>query len=147
MSTITDIADAVVAELNGATEGTFGEAFTAQRLNLPEFDLKDMATLRVSVVPKGVQIAAASRLASQHDWQIDVGVQKKLSADGADQAEQDDLIALVEQIAAFLARRSLAAFPAAVWVKTELPTLYAPEHLRELRQFTSVLTLTYRTMS
>ena len=144
MPVITDIADAVVAELNNAPEGTFGQAFTAQRLNLPEFDLKDMQDLHVTVVPKGVEIAAASRANSQYDWQIDVAVQKKLAS--ADQSEQDGLIALVEEIATFLARRPLSAFPAAVWVRAELPTLYSPEHLRELRQFTSVLTLTYRTI-
>jgi len=35
----------------------------------------------VTVVPKGVEITGAARSLSQHDYQIDVGVQKKVGAD------------------------------------------------------------------
>jgi hypothetical protein len=50
----------------------------------------------------------------------------------------------VEEIGLFLRDRRLAACPAAVWLRTENVPIYAPEHLDELRQFTSVLTLTFR---
>jgi hypothetical protein len=139
VSEIADIADAVVTELN---EGEFSQEFTAARSYLPSFDLKDMKDLHVSVVPKGVAVQPAGRAACQYDYSIDVGVQKKLSA--ADASEIDPLTALVEEIAGFFRLRRLAGYPAAIWARTEHPHLYAPEHLEQLRQFTSVITMTFR---
>ena len=40
--------------------------------------------------------------------------------------------------------KRLDSFPNAVWVKTENAPVYAVEHLDQLAQFTSVLTLTFR---
>ena len=73
MSAIIPLADAVVAALNS---GTFSQPFTAMRLYVPNFDLKDMKDLHVSVVPRGVELSTASRSLLQHDVQIDVAVQK-----------------------------------------------------------------------
>ena len=139
MPVITDIADAVVAELNG---GTFSQTFTAKRYYRPVFDLAEMATLHVSVVPRGVTIERADRSRNQHDVQIDVAVQKKFST--GDAAELDPLMALVEEVADFFRMRRLSTYPDAVWVKTENVPVYAQEHMEEFRQFTSVLTLTFR---
>ncbi len=41
---------------------------------------------------------------------------------------------------------TLAATPHAVWVRTRNDPVYAPEHLAEQRAFTSVLTVTYRSV-
>jgi len=142
MSLALDIADAVVAELNGAPAGTFDPAFDAVRRVLPEFELKDLAELRVCVVPRSVRITAASRSGSQHDVAIDVGVQRRISQDM--ESDVHDLGALVDQIVTFLERRPLAQAPDAVWTSVENEPVYAPVHLSEQRVFTSVLTLTYR---
>ena len=145
MSLAINIADAMVAELNAAPPGTFDPAFTAVRRVLPVFDLAEMADLHVSVVPRAVEIAGATRSASQYDVQIDIGVQQKLASDGGDLDQQVPLLCeLVDQIAAYLTRRVLQAVPGAVWVRLANDPIYAPEHLSQLRQFTSVLTLTYR---
>jgi len=142
MALTIDIADAVVAEL---ASGGFSQPISPQRLVLPEFDLAALADLRITVVPKAVEISAASRVACQHDVQIDIGVQKKLGKDL--DAEVPALCELVDEIAAFLKRRPLAAAPHAAWVRTANEPIYAPEHLAEQRVFTSVLTVTYRAMS
>jgi hypothetical protein len=145
MALTLDIADAVVAELNAAPPGTFDPAFTAVRRVLPVFDLAEMADLHVSVVPRAIDIAGATRSASQYDVQIDIGVQQKLlSSDGELDQQVPPLCVLVEQIAAYLMRRVLQTLPGAVWVRLANDPIYAPEHLSQLRQFTSVLTLTYR---
>ena len=143
MAVIIDIADAVVTELNG---GTFSQAFTAERHYKPVFELPEMKTLHVTVVPKGIETRLATRGLLQHDYQIDVAVQKKLSAGAADNAEIDALMGLVEEIADFFKGRNLDS-AGAVWVATENTPVYSPEHLSELRQFTSVLTLTFRVLS
>jgi hypothetical protein len=142
MTTIADIADAVVTALNGAPDGAFSQAFTAARAYLPVFDLKEMKDLHVTVVPKGVELAAVGRGTIQRDVQIDVAVQQKLSA--CDSSEIDALMELVQQIDGFI--RSAGRMAGAAWVKTENVPIYSQEHLTELRQFTSVLTVTLRTI-
>ena len=140
MPTIIDIADAVAAELAG---GEFSESFTPERRVLPDYELADLKDLRVTVVPRGVEITGASRTLSQHDVQIDVGVQKKLLAGTDLDTEVAALCGLVEEIAAFLKGRRLTG---AAWVRTANEPVYSPEHLAEKRLFTSVLTVTYRAM-
>lgn len=141
MSTLIDIADAVVAELSA---GEFSQSFAPERHVLPVRDLADLKDLQVTVVPRGLEISGASRIACQHDAKVDIGVQKKLGADL--DAETPVLCGLVEEIADYLRRRPLAGVNNAAWVRTENDPAYAPEHLHEQRTFTSVLTLTYRVM-
>lgn len=142
MSLITTIADAVVTELNGAPAGAFNQAFTAARHYRPQFDLAELKTVRVSVVPKGIGITGLMRNANQHDVAIDVAVQKKVNP--ADAAELDGLMLLTEQIADFFRLRRLSALPEALWTKTDNVPVYSPEHLETKQVFTSVLTLTFR---
>ena len=142
MSLVIDIADAVAAELNSAPSGTFEQAFTAVRRFLPEFELPDLAELKVSVVPRGLEITGATRSASQYEISIDIGVQKKLGRDV--DGEVAGLLVLVEQMADYLRRRTLAGAPRAVWAGIANDPVWAAEHLSEQRVFTSVLTVTYR---
>ncbi len=139
MAKITDIAKAVKNELNS---GEFSQAFTAERHYQPVFELKDMKTLHVTVVPKDVELQLATRNTSQHDCRVDVAIQKKLET--TDLAEIDELMGLVEEIISFLAKRKLASAPNALWIKTVNEPIYAAEHMEQFRQFTSILTLTYR---
>jgi len=138
VSTIVAIADAVVSELNA---GGFIEPFTAQRLYHPQFELTDMDTLHVTVVPQGVSIEPAGRNINQYDYRIDVAVQKRFSE--GDAAELDPLMQLVEAIVDYFRFKRLQT-PEAAWVKTENAPIYSPEHMEQLRQFTSVVTLTFR---
>jgi hypothetical protein len=147
MAVITDIADAVVEELNGHT---FSQSFEAQRHYRPLVTLPEMASLHVSVVPKAVSIERLDRTSHQEDYQVDVAIQKKV--DAVDNTTLDPLTALVQEVADFLRdlrlsevwTRSGAALPSAICVAVRNEPIYAPEHLDDLRQFTSVLTLTYR---
>lgn len=140
-----DIADAVVAELNAAQVDPgpgFGQTFMATRSYRPVFELADLKTLRVTVVPKGIEIVNITRTANQNDVSVDVAVQKKVNP--ADAAEMDALMTLVEKLSDFFRLRRLAALPTALWTKTENVPIYSPEHLETKQVFTSVLTLTFR---
>jgi len=141
MPVLTDIAEAVKDELNGHD---FSQEFEAARLYQPLFELPEMKTLHVTVVPQGVDMQVSSRTLVQHDYGIDVAVQKKFEADDA--VELDPLMALVEEIADFFRLRRLDAVPAAIWVKTENKPVYSQEHMQQFRQFTSVITLTFRVL-
>lgn len=143
MSTIVDIADALVAELNTAT---FSRTIAAERHYVPVVELADDA-LHVMVVPKTEDITNASRTQQFWDDSIDIGILQKL--DASDQAntiiaQADALMNLVEEIAKFTTNLKLAAMPTAGWVATRHDPVFAPDHFEQYGQFTSVLTVTYR---
>lgn len=135
------VADAVVAEINAAT---LSMPVTAARAYQPVFDLAEMKDLHVTVVPKGLEQELGSRAGTPREIKVDVAVQKKLQT--ADAAEIDPLVQLVEEIAVIFRLKRLPHMPLAIWVKTENVPIYSQEHLSELRQFTSVLTFTFRVM-
>jgi len=142
MSIVIDLADAIVAELAAAPAGTFNQAIDPQRRVLPQFELAELDELKVTVVPKAVDISNASRVASQYDVQVDIGVQKRVSK--TVDADVEDLFDLVDEIYGFLQRRQLATLQQAIWLRTANSPIYSPEQLSADRVFTSVLTVTYR---
>jgi hypothetical protein len=139
MSTIIQVTDALVARLNA---GEFSQEFTAERKYQPVYDLPELTDLRVTVVPKAVIIATASRHDSFYDCTVDVGIQKKVSSDS--KAEVDPLVNLVEEIADHLRLKRMDELPDAVWMRIENDPVFAPELLDQERVFTAVLTVTYR---
>jgi len=138
-SAVVQVADAVVASLNA---GSFAPPFTAQRRYRPAFDLAELDTLRVSVVPKSVEITNATRSASYFDCTVDIGVQQKVDADDANAI--DSLMDLVQQLADHLRLQRLSGLPEAVWLRIANEPVFAPEHLDQQRVFTSVISVTYR---
>ena len=136
MLDIITLADAVAAEIN---TGSFSVPISAQRLLLPEFELADLAQLKVTVVPKSVEMATLTRQTMVYEVAIDVGIQKKLS--GEVDTELPGLLALAEEINVFLRKRSIAG---AVWTRSSINPIYARDHLAQSRVFTSVITITYK---
>ena len=147
MALVIDIADAVVALLNGE-DADFSQSFTAQRRVRPSFEPADLADLRVTVVPKAEETSFATRGLAQYDVQVDVGIQKKLPAGADEDVEVATMCGLVEEIAEFLRGKALEGTGwRAVWARPAVnEPVYAADHLAEKRIFTSVLTLTYRAM-
>ncbi len=137
-ATIVQIADAVVAELNAAA---FSLGFTAERHYLPKFELSELTTLRVSVVPREIASTSLDRNRDSFDYLIDVAVQKKVDPSVEN---LDALMALVEEIADHFRSEPLVGLPQARCTEVKNAPVYALEHLDEFRQFTSVLTLTFR---
>ena len=137
MSMITQIANAVKTELN---DTDFAISFTAEMTILPVFELKDMRELKVTVVPKAQSFQRLSRDTGSREIQIDIGIQKKFSG----QSEAEELLGLVEEIAAHFDGKRLTEANNAICVKVANEPVYAPEHIEQYRQFTSVLTLTFK---
>lgn len=138
---IIEIAEAVKDALNAAPSGTFNLTFEAERGYVPVYELPDLQTLKVTVIHKSLleMPADGSRGKASHHYQVDIGIQKKC-ADLA-VAEFDALTLFVEQIADYLRAKRMAQ---AAWISTENDPVFIPEHIEEYRQFTSVLTVTYR---
>lgn len=138
MTSIKELADAVVAELNDAG---FAQAFTAVRDYVPTFTPDDLADLRVVVAPGGIESTRASRGASTVRYKIDVGILKRVDNDAG---QIDDLIDLVDEIRRFIDGRELERLPAATMTAAAtIDPLYVPEELRQNRVFASVIRLTY----
>ena len=140
MTTGAELAAALVADLN---DTTFSLPFTAIRAYLPRFDLGEMENLHVTVVVAGRTLQPASRKLLQVDCRIDIAVQQRLAGD--DVAACDPLLRLVAEIADHLAGHRLSAVQSAAWIRTEHDPLVDATHLNEWRQFTSLVSVTYRT--
>jgi hypothetical protein len=143
MAVLVDIADAVVAELNGHA---FSKPFTAERSYRPVYSREEMKGLHVTVVPAGFTIELAGRNQSQTDYVVEVGIMH--APETLDAGAMDALMGLVEEIVAFFKFRRLAVYQVAVCMKAALAAGcergYAAEHVDQLQQFTSVLALTFR---
>jgi hypothetical protein len=133
-----DIADAVAAELSSLP-------LTVHRRVLPAYELAELKDLTVTVVPKSVGINNITRQSSSFEVAIDIGIQQKIGKDT--DAEVTRLSGVVSEIVAFMNRRKLAGFPAAVFVSMANEPVYSPEHLSEKRLFTSILTIIYRVIN
>ena len=142
MPLITAVADAVVAELNGQS---FSLPFTAQRHYQPRYELADLKTLHVTVIPNGITTAILGRSGTQRDVAIDIAVQQKLTKET--NANLDPLLGLAEEIADSLQAKRLTSFQQAIWKQTDFRAIYAAEHLHQYRQFTSVMTITFIIMT
>ncbi|KKL21175.1 hypothetical protein LCGC14_2448080 [marine sediment metagenome] len=137
MATIPDVADALVTVLNDAD---LSQSFTAVRKYRPIYELREIGDLTITVVPKEQGQVLADRVRAQMDFGLDIGIQKKLTTGG--NAEVDILMELVEEIIDLI--RNTRVFGVAKWMKTENNPIFAPEHLSEMRVFTSILTVTLR---
>lgn len=144
---ISQIAQAVTDALNaGVAEQAFDAEFTAVRAYLPQYELPEMADLKVTVVPKQIVLTGGSRSAAQQDVAIDVAVQQRV--DPQDLNAVDELMELVESIAGYLRTRRLDLDGLhASWLNAEHEPIYAPEHMEQMNQFTSILTVTYRLLN
>jgi hypothetical protein len=146
MAVITEITEAVVAALSAAT---LSQPLVAQRHYLPEFDLQEMDTLHVSVVPAEMDEEIADRSRDLAEYKIHVAVQKRVSQQnppGLDTLAIDGLMTLVQEIDDLFRHKALPGCEQARWAKTENKPIYDPKHLKEHGQFTSLLVFTFRMM-
>jgi hypothetical protein len=141
VSLVADIADAVTAEINGATLG----AFTAARVYRPQFTLEQLAALTVTVVPGPIERERLARGSNvQKTYTVGVSVQQKVEDET--NASIDPLVALAEQIADVIGPGEIGA-TGAQWVRTDHEPLYDPDHMRDHQVFTNVVLFTFQTFT
>ena len=125
MADIIELAEGVAAEIGDGAEVMFA----------PEFDLKGIKEKRIVVVPAGIETKPNARDYLEDRLKVQVGLLKKCT--------EDNIPALVREVVS-TGRRFLHKWVAGVrCVKAECNPLYSPEHLRERRQFTGVVELTF----
>lgn len=134
---IIELADQLVGNLNAQS---FSLPFRAERGYVPTFDLSEMDVLKVIVVPKEDDGKLDTRESSQHEYAIDIGIQQKPAK--IDNSDLDPLMFLTQEVADFFLFGKRPG--GATLVSPSVRILYLQEHLQKLRQFTSVVTLTFR---
>ncbi len=110
---IFDIAKAIVTDLNSAPAETFSENFTAVFKLIPKYEVSELSELKVTVVPRSYEMTNLSRAATEYDFSIDIGIQKKLTTADVE-TECTELYPLVDEIIDFLRNRQLTQTP---WAK------------------------------
>lgn len=140
MSNAMELADALVDALN---TGSFTVPLEAVRAHAPLRGREELATLAVTVVPRSEQTSRLDRSRWQHETTLDVALQQAVAQD--DPTGLDALIDLAESVAEHV-RRLPPLLERAVVTGVEVDPLWAPEHLRELGVFTSVLRVTLRSV-
>ncbi len=134
---IIQLADAIVDELNGRE---FSLSFTAERGYLPTFELQELNELKITVVPREDGGKLDTRSSSVHEYAIDIGVQMKPPS--IDNDRLDPLTFLTQQIADYFLFGQRPG--GTTLISPQVRLLYLQEHLHKYRQFTSVVTLTFR---
>lgn len=149
MADLVEIADGVVAALNGAPAG-WPVAFTAVRKFVPKVKLADMAVggaPLVTVVPADAQSEPSSRSQWQDDVQIDIAVQAKVANDLAAVEPLMGLVKAMKDWFKSAANRRLSTLPD--WVITGVgnaPPVHVT-HLDNMLAFTSVISVSLRTIA
>jgi hypothetical protein len=138
-TTALNLADAVVDSLKTLTYG--GSQLSAVRSLFPFYELKDLSNLKITVVPREVEISNFDREASAFDYEIDVSVQKAVESPDAE--EVGTLMDLAETIAKSFRRKVYANLNNAACFKQSI-TLYSSEHIQAPSVFTSIVKLSFK---
>lgn len=135
------IADAVVTDLNAAT---LSQPVLSERAFLAKFDLQELKTLKVVVVPISVRKERLSRELVSSEYSVEIGILKKI--DAVSSVVVDPLVELVQDVVGFFHGRRLTNYPSACCLASDPDPVYAAEHMEQLRQFTSVVKLTVKVL-
>lgn len=151
---LVDVADAVKEELK---LGTFAcEIFPERSYADWEMRLEDIDKTQVDVVPVGVRRTELdARQTLLYLCDVDVGVRRRFSGDDTDDytgrvelSEVDTLVLLVEQLHEYMTDadnngRRLTEYTSAVWQECDIRSSFVRDHLREMRQFTGIIRVSY----
>lgn len=149
MSTLHDIAAAVKSLLDGAS---LSKTLDVRLTYDTELVLEDLDTLHVDLVAAGLSTIPESRSSLEYNAQIDVAVRYRFGVlehdtDGSiDVEEIAPYLALLEEIGEYLADPDNRRPPLksdAVWIGNEIRAPWVPEQLRNNRQYTGIMRVTY----
>lgn len=140
------LADAVVSELNA---GSWGLAFTAARALRPRLKLEDLGALRVTVIPRGMTMAALTRGSAIRTQTVEISVMQRVSSavPATEEAAVEALVALMEELAnafkpPYVVDGAGHAVVTDVALAADKP--FVEEHLDEAGLFNGSLVLTFR---
>lgn len=141
------VAEAVRATINGATPGTFSEAFTASRVYTLDQALDETAQLAVNVIPATIASTPATRASDNHVVECDFAVIEKVGRDAGgdiDSTRCDQLMTVASELYEFFARRALSGMAAAKYLGRRRDPVYDEELLRTRGVFVTRITVRYQ---
>ena len=110
---------------------------------LPGVELDKLTAVpQLTVVPKSVQPQHMTRAGRADNITIDIGVQAKIT--GRPEEDVPKLCRLARAVLDYMWGLKLTREPEAVFMDAGIDPVYAPEHLQQLRVFTSVVSVTYK---
>lgn len=138
---LVQVAEAVVAEITAAVTAGLLPAMTPELDFVPSLEPKDLIGIKIIVCPRSRRSAIVTRAASSKEYEIDIAVLKKIT-----NAELPDMLQLCEQLETFFEGRKIAPaeMPSVSCTEVNNDPVYVPEHIRTRRQFTGILTLTFK---
>jgi hypothetical protein len=102
VTTIIELADAIRDDL---AQASLSQDLSIERRLVPEFDVKELGTLKTTVRPAGEEIAFESRAATRHDYVIEICLWKKVTTDDGPAVEE--LITLLQEVADYFRFRQV----------------------------------------
>jgi hypothetical protein len=155
-SVLIQLVDAVVTAVNAA--GWSGESFTAVKSYAEADSLlseSSAESLQVEVlVPEGYDdVELESRGLVTRTATVEVVIRKRFgmaaqeSSGRIDPDDIDPLVELAELLAESVIYDRMTGLTAAAWIESQNDPVYRRDHLREHRQFTSVVLLTFEISS
>jgi len=133
---VSNLCDEVTAILN-ATD--FGVECTATKSYVPSLELKGAGeTVYLTVAPQTTGYRRDSRSATGRPVEIGIGIQRRLPREDPDTVVET-MLDVVERVATELHGTRVAAL-SAVCISIQNDPIYAPDHMKDVRLFTSVLT-------
>lgn len=140
-ATIVTLAGEILSQLLAQSAvGGFNQSFLPVLAFVPLYSLQDMDTLHVTVLPRGSTGLKVDRGKNIiEELSVDIAVQKRLP--GLDFALFQNMLELTEQLRDYLIVNPPSGFTVVGWTTDPI---YDPQAAFELRQFTGVLTVTYK---
>lgn len=152
---LVEIAEAVKSELATAfAASTFGASYSAivPKRSYADWDdeLKDIGAIKVDVVPVAYDESSLNTHKSiGYVTSVDIGIRKRFGTGNQQStgelvlSDVDALVLLVENVSEFFTPRRLTAYEYASWRETRIRAIYVREHLRQCRQFTGVIRVSF----
>lgn len=142
---ILTLADEVAKDL---AQGTWEIEFVSGgRKYVPVVTIEEADQPLVTVVPVGQRMSTIDRTTYQYEYDLDIGVQHRLSGNQDEETYFDPAMRLLEQIAdKYRSTRPTIADCVLTEVAFGGPSglPYLPDHIHQFKQFTGVVRLTFR---
>lgn len=138
MSELTDLADAIAAEIN--TNDLLGAGVNAVRAYVPVYDASRTADLKAFVVPIGVELTTETRALDRHKYVVSTAIYQRTGAVGGT-STLDPLMALVEGLVDHF--RALRIVDDKVLVGIGNQPVFDPEAIEKSGVFCSVVQMTF----
>ena len=144
MTTTSAIARELASYLSGYGVIQAGQSIDVEFDWFPQFELGDTDTVRVICIPVSCERSNMTRSGTERMHSVQIGIMHRASGDEIEDDIYADGDTLANDIADATEGVQLDSLVGIHWSKTEHTTVYVPDHVRELRQVTAVITVTFK---